>query len=107
MTGVGPASAVEIDRQHAKFLCEMVRIRRFEERCIELYSATAIRGFVQLYIGEAAVAVGVMGSLTPDEAVVATYREHGHALARGIPTRAVMAEMYGNVESSSRWRDGG
>jgi pyruvate dehydrogenase E1 component alpha subunit len=87
-------------------LREMLRIRRFEERCLELYSATAIRGFVHLYIGEEAVAVGVMEHLTPDDAVVATYREHGHALARGIPAAAVMAEMYGKVEGVSRGRGG-
>jgi len=87
-------------------LRELVRIRRFEERCVELYSAAEIRGFVHLYIGEEAVAVGVMQCLTADDAVVATYREHGHALARGIPARAVMAEMYGRVEGSSRGRGG-
>jgi pyruvate dehydrogenase E1 component alpha subunit len=87
-------------------LREMVRIRRFEERCVELYSAASIRGFMHLYIGEEAVAVGVMQALTPDDAVVATYREHGHALARGVPAGAVMAEMYGKVEGCSRGRGG-
>jgi pyruvate dehydrogenase E1 component alpha subunit len=96
-----------LDRAHAQHvLQEMVRIRRFEERCVELYSAAAIRGFLHLYIGEEAVAVGVMQALTPDDAVVATYREHGHALARGIPAGAVMAEMYGRVEGTSRGRGG-
>ena len=87
-------------------LHEMLRIRRFEERCVELYSAAAIRGFMHLYIGEEAVAVGVMHALTPDDAVVATYREHGHALARGIPAARIMAEMYGKVEGTSRGRGG-
>ncbi|MFH9860423.1 pyruvate dehydrogenase (acetyl-transferring) E1 component subunit alpha [Streptomyces sp. NPDC017202] len=84
----------------------MVRIRRFEERCVELYSATRIRGFVHLYIGEEAVAVGVNEALTPEDAVVATYREHGHALARGIPSEAVMAEMYGRTTGCSGGRGG-
>jgi pyruvate dehydrogenase E1 component alpha subunit len=84
----------------------MLRIRRFEERCVELYSATRIRGFMHLYIGEEAVAVGVMQALGPDDAVVATYREHGHALARGVPPAGVMAEMYGVVEGCSRGRGG-
>jgi pyruvate dehydrogenase E1 component alpha subunit len=84
----------------------MVRIRRFEERCVELYSEASIRGFVHLYIGEEAVAVGVMEALTPDDAVVATYREHGQALARGVPAAALMAEMFGKVEGSSRGRGG-
>jgi pyruvate dehydrogenase E1 component alpha subunit len=87
-------------------LREMVRIRRFEERCVELYSATSIRGFMHLYIGEEAVAAGVMAALRADDAVVATYREHGHALARGIPARSIMAEMYGKVEGCSRGRGG-
>ena len=87
-------------------LREMLRIRRFEERCVELYSSERIRGFVHLYIGEEAVAVGVMSALRPEDAVVATYREHGHALARGIPAAAVMAEMFGKVEGTSRGRGG-
>jgi pyruvate dehydrogenase E1 component alpha subunit len=87
-------------------LREMLRIRRFEERCVELYSASSIRGFVHLYIGEEAVAVGVMQALTPVDAVVATYREHGHALARGVPADALLAEMYGKVEGTSRGRGG-
>jgi pyruvate dehydrogenase E1 component alpha subunit len=98
---------VALDRGHAlHLLTEMIRIRRFEERCVELYSAAKIRGFMHLYIGEEAVAVGVMQSLTPDDAVVATYREHGHALARGVSANAVMAEMFGKVEGVSRGRGG-
>jgi len=85
---------------------EMLRIRRFEERCVELYSATKIRGFLHLCIGEEAVAVGVMAALDPDDRVASTYREHGHALARGVPIRSVMAEMYGKMEGCSRGRGG-
>src|SRR5512133_3280174 len=97
----------EFDTDHAEQLYrEMLRIRRFEERCVELYSATKIRGFLHLYIGEEAVAVGAMQALTADDAVVATYREHGHALARGVPATAIMAEMYGRVEGCSRGRGG-
>jgi pyruvate dehydrogenase E1 component alpha subunit len=84
----------------------MLRIRRFEERCVELYSAMKIRGFLHLYIGEEAVAVGVLGALRPGDAIVATYREHGHALARGVPMDAVMAEMFGRVEGVCRGRGG-
>jgi pyruvate dehydrogenase E1 component alpha subunit len=84
----------------------MLRVRRFEERCAQLYQAEKIRGFLHLYIGEEAVAVGVIGSLQPDDAVVATYREHGHALARGMDPGAVMAEMYGKMEGCSRGRGG-
>jgi pyruvate dehydrogenase E1 component alpha subunit len=87
-------------------LREMLRIRRFEERCVELYSATKIRGFLHLYIGEEAVAVGVMSALTPVDAVVSTYREHGHALARGLSAASVMAEMFGKATGCSRGRGG-
>jgi pyruvate dehydrogenase E1 component alpha subunit len=84
----------------------MLRIRRFEEKCAELYSAGKIRGFLHLYIGEEAVATGCMRALTSDDAVVATYREHGHALARGIDAGRLMAEMYGKQEGCSRGRGG-
>jgi pyruvate dehydrogenase E1 component alpha subunit len=94
-------------RDHAvALLREMLRIRRFEERCAELYSAGRIRGFLHLYIGEEAVAAGAMRALDRDDAIVATYREHGHALARGIPATRLMAEMYGKQEGCSRGRGG-
>ncbi len=100
-------SVVHVDRPHALHLLhEMLRIRRFEAKCAELYSAMKIRGFLHLYDGEEAVAVGVMQALEPDDAVVATYREHGQALARGIPMTTVMAEMYGKQEGCSRGRGG-
>lgn len=92
------------DRLH--LLREMLRIRRFEERCVELYSAQRIRGFMHLYIGEEAVAVGVCDALDPEDAVVSTYREHGHALARGLPMESLMAEMFGKVTGCSRGRGG-
>ena len=85
---------------------QMLRIRRFEERCAELYSGERIRGFVHLYVGEEAVATGVIDRMGPDDALVATYRDHGHALARGIPMDAVMAEMMGKVEGVSGGRGG-
>ncbi|MFZ5869481.1 MAG: pyruvate dehydrogenase (acetyl-transferring) E1 component subunit alpha [Actinomycetota bacterium] len=84
----------------------MLRIRRFEERCVELYSAQRIREFMHLYIGEEAVAVGVCDALDPEDAVVSTYREHGHALARGLPMESLMAEMFGKVTGCSRGRGG-
>jgi pyruvate dehydrogenase E1 component alpha subunit len=87
-------------------LREMMRIRRFEEKCAELYSATKIRGFLHLCIGEEAVAVGVVGALAPGDAVVSTYREHGHAIARGVPMDSIMAEMFGKESGCSRGRGG-
>ena len=87
-------------------LRDMVRIRRFEERCADLYGQQKIRGFLHLYIGEEAVASGAMRALGPDDAIVATYREHGHALVRGVPATAIMAEMFGKQEGTSRGRGG-
>jgi pyruvate dehydrogenase E1 component alpha subunit len=88
------------------WLRDMVRIRRFEERAAELYGLGKIRGFLHLYVGEEAVAVGVTRELGVDDAVVSTYREHGHALVRGVSMCAVMAEMFGKVEGCSRGRGG-
>ena len=89
-----------------ELLHQMLRIRRFEERCVQLYSETRIRGFLHLYIGEEAVAVGTMSALAEDDSVVSTYREHGHALARGVAMRSVMAEMFGKVTGCCRGRGG-
>jgi pyruvate dehydrogenase E1 component alpha subunit len=102
-----PPSATTSNAAHAQLLLrEMLRIRRFEERCAEQYSAGKIRGFLHLYIGEEAIAVGVMQALGPEDAVVATYREHGHALARGISAARLMAEMFGKREGCSGGRGG-
>lgn len=99
------SSAVERDRALA-LLRQMLLIRRIEEKCAELYSAGKIQGFLHLYIGEEAVAVGAMQALIPDDNVVSTYREHGHALARGLSAGAVMAEMYGKANGCCRGRGG-
>ncbi|TNB76629.1 pyruvate dehydrogenase (acetyl-transferring) E1 component subunit alpha [Arthrobacter sp. BB-1] len=87
-------------------LHQMLRVRRLEERCVELYSEAKIRGFLHVYIGEEAVAAGVLDNLDAGDAVVATYREHGHALLRGVPAGAILAEMYGNVQGCCRGRGG-
>ncbi|MEU7143914.1 pyruvate dehydrogenase (acetyl-transferring) E1 component subunit alpha [Nocardia sp. NPDC046473] len=92
--------------QRIELLRQMVRIRRFEERCVQLYSAGSIRGFLHLYIGEEAVAAGVLGSIGPDDAVVSTYREHGHALARGLSMESLLAEMYGRATGCSHGHGG-
>jgi len=98
---------VHMTRDHGiALLRQMMRIRRFEAKCVELYSAEKIRGFLHLYDGEEAVAVGVIPCLGADDGVVATYREHGHALVRGVPMTLCMAEMYGKREGCSRGRGG-
>jgi pyruvate dehydrogenase E1 component alpha subunit len=87
-------------------LHEMMRIRRFEETCAEVYSAGKIRGFLHLYVGEEAIAAGVMPALDADDAIVSNYRDHGHALARGVPAGEIMAEMYGKLEGCCHGRGG-
>jgi pyruvate dehydrogenase E1 component alpha subunit len=100
-----PAGTRDRERTLA-LLHGMLRIRRFEEKAAELYSLGKIRGFLHLYIGEEAVAVGAMGALTDEDRIVATYRDHGHALARGLPMGSLMAEMYGKANGCSRGRGG-
>lgn len=84
----------------------MLRIRRFEEKCAELYGQQKIRGFLHLYIGEEAVAAGAIPVLAREDSLVCTYRDHGHALARGVPMNALMAEMYGKEQGCSRGHGG-
>jgi len=84
----------------------MVRVRRMEERCAEDYTQSKIRGFLHLYNGEEAVAAGVIPYLQPKDAVIGTYREHGHALLRGLSANAIMAEMYGKLDGCARGRGG-
>ena len=88
------------------FLYQMMLIRRFEEKAAEQYTKAKIRGFLHLYIGEEAVAVGIIQALTNEDNILCTYREHGQALARGIDTDVIMAEMYGKQEGCSRGRGG-
>jgi pyruvate dehydrogenase E1 component alpha subunit len=101
------SSVAHLSRERAReLLAGMLRIRRFEEKCVELYSAGKIRGFLHLYIGQEAIAVGVMRALRARDAIVATYREHGHALARGLSMEALLAEMYGKLEGCCRGHGG-
>jgi pyruvate dehydrogenase E1 component alpha subunit len=103
----GKKKTPAVEREHALHLLKsMIRIRRLEEKCAELYGAMKIRGFMHLYDGEEAVAVGVLEALTAEDAVVATYREHGHALVRGISAGSILAEMFGKQEGCSRGRGG-
>jgi len=87
-------------------LTDMIRVRRMEEKCAEMYSAGKIRGFLHLYVGEEAVAAGSLRVLGPEDSVIATYREHAHALLRGIPMAKIMAEMFGKQEGCSGGRGG-
>jgi pyruvate dehydrogenase E1 component alpha subunit len=101
------ADKPRLSRAHAlDLLKQMIRIRRFEDKCAELYTQEKIRGFMHLYDGEEAIAVGVIPVLEARDRVVATYREHGHALVRGVPMTTTLAEMYGKQEGCSRGRGG-
>lgn len=102
-----PSGPVPWDKKFAlSLLTDMLRIRRMEERAAELYGQQKIRGFLHLYIGEEAVAAGATRALEANDNVVATYREHGHALLRGIAMNSIMAEMYGKQQGCSRGRGG-
>lgn len=95
------------DRQTClALLADMLRIRRLEEKAAELYGAGKIRGFLHLYIGEEAVAAGALHALSPQDNIIATYREHGHALVRGVPMNAIMAEMFGKQDGCCHGRGG-
>jgi pyruvate dehydrogenase E1 component alpha subunit len=87
-------------------LRQMLLVRRFEERAAECYQQGLIRGFLHLGIGQEAVAVGAVAALEPDDRIVAAYREHGHALARGVPAASMMAEMFGKATGCCRGRGG-
>ncbi|WP_431299254.1 pyruvate dehydrogenase (acetyl-transferring) E1 component subunit alpha [Tabrizicola sp. BL-A-41-H6] len=100
-------SKIKLDHAHVTSLLRgMIRIRRFEEKCYELYTQEKIRGFLHLYDGEEAVAVGVCAALQDRDRVVSTYREHGHALARGMSMESALAEMYGKATGCAGGRGG-
>jgi pyruvate dehydrogenase E1 component subunit alpha len=93
----------ELARQ---LLWQMMLIRRFEEKAAEAYALGKIGGFLHLYIGEEAVAVGATSVLRPDDYAVAAYREHGHCLAKGADPRRVMAELFGRRDGLSKGKGG-
>lgn len=87
-------------------LRQMLLIRRFEEKCAEMYALGKIGGFLHLYIGQEAVAVGAISVLRPDDYVIAGYREHGHALAKGSNPGRVMAELFGRADGLCKGKGG-
>ena len=102
-----PSGPVPWDKDFAHAaLLDMLRIRRMEEKSAELYGEQKIRGFLHLSVGQEAIAAGALRALTPQDNLVATYREHGHALMRGVSMASIMAEMYGKQSGCSRGRGG-
>ena len=93
-------------RQVAQLYQQMLLIRRFEERSGRLYMQGKIRGFLHLYIGEEAIAVGAISALRDDDYVITHYRDHGHALARGLDPKVIMAELMGKATGSSGGKGG-
>src|SRR5258706_2046097 len=85
---------------------DMLLIRRFEEKAAEAYTLGKIGGFLHLYIGEEAVAVGATSALRPDDYAISAYREHGHCLAKGADPRRTMAELYGRRDGLSGGKGG-
>jgi len=97
------SAQTELER---RMLRRMLLIRRFEEKAAEAYALGKIGGFCHLYIGQEAVAVGSLAALRDDDYVISSYREHGQALARGVPATAVMAELYGKATGCSKGKGG-
>ncbi|HUK20549.1 MAG TPA: pyruvate dehydrogenase (acetyl-transferring) E1 component subunit alpha [Gemmatimonadales bacterium] len=104
-TRAAAASQTEAD-QELKLLRQMLLIRRFEEKAAEAYALGKIGGFCHLYVGQEAVGVGAIATLRPDDYVISSYREHGQALARGVPATALMAELYGKQTGCSKGKGG-
>src|SRR2546423_878522 len=98
-----PSAQTELER---RMLRQMLLIRRFEEKAAEAYALGKIGGFCHLYIGQEAVAVGSLAALRDDDYVISSYREHGQALARGVPANAVMAELFGKATGCSKGKGG-
>src|SRR5215510_16267379 len=89
-----PSSRLDVELAR-RLATQMALIRRFEEKAAEMYALGKIGGFLHLYIGQEAVAVGAISTLRPDDYTIAGYREHGHALAKGADPRRLMAELFG------------
>ena len=92
--------------QYGQWYRDMQLMRRFEERAGQMYGQQKIRGFCHLYIGQEAVAAGMVSGLREDDPIITAYRDHAHALAVGIPPREVMAELFGKRTGSSKGKGG-
>ena len=101
--GAAPSVDATLARQ---LLTDMFLIRRFEEKAAEAYTLGKIGGFLHLYIGEEAVAVGATSALRPDDYAISAYREHGHCLAKGADPKRTMAELYGRRDGLSGGKGG-
>ena len=89
-----------------QWLRDMLLIREFENRCMQQYQDKKIGGFCHIYIGQEAVAVGCTAAVRPNDPIVTAYRDHGHALARGMAARHCMAEMFGKIGGCAKGKGG-
>src|SRR5256885_15359043 len=107
LTRTATSSGLGVDAAVARqLLGDMLLIRRFEEKAAESYALGKIGGFLHLYIGEEAVAVGATSMLRPDDYAISAYREHGHCLAKGSDPKRVMAELFGRRDGLSKGKGG-
>jgi len=100
-----PAAALAPDVLK-RWLRDMVLIREFEVRCMQAYQNKQIGGFCHIYIGQEAVAVGCTAAMRPEDLMVTAYRDHGHALARGMHPKHCMAEMFGKIGGCAKGKGG-
>jgi pyruvate dehydrogenase E1 component alpha subunit len=89
-----------------QWLRDMLMIREFENRCMQQYQDKKIGGFCHIYIGQEAIAVGCTAAVQPNDPIVTAYRDHGHALARGMAARHCMAEMFGKIGGCAKGKGG-
>ncbi len=101
-----PVNASLSREERIELYRKMVRIRRFEERSLRAYQSKKIGGFLHLYIGQEAVAVGACSLMGKDDHVITAYRDHGHAIAVGMDTKPLMSELYGKATGCSKGKGG-
>jgi pyruvate dehydrogenase E1 component alpha subunit len=100
-------SSIEINKDTYLMWYEaMLLMRRFEEKSGQLYGQQKIRGFCHLYIGQEAVLAGAMSVLKPEDSMITAYRDHAHAIAKGVSSNAIMAELYGKATGCSKGKGG-
>jgi pyruvate dehydrogenase E1 component alpha subunit len=100
-------SSIEINKDtYLMWYESMLLMRRFEEKAGQLYGQQKIRGFCHLYIGQEAVLAGAMSVIKPEDSMITAYRDHAHALAKGVSPNAVMAELYGKATGCSKGKGG-
>src|ERR1700743_77874 len=100
-------SSIEINKDtYLNWYESMLLMRKFEEKAGQLYGQQKIRGFCHLYIGQEAVLAGAMSVLKPEDSMITAYRDHAHAIARGVSSNAIMAELYGKATGCSKGKGG-